>query len=209
MDPHSSGSITGWIADLRKNDSEAQRKIWERFVDRLIRYADRKLRGRVCRLVDAEDIASIAFASFFEKGPDEFGRLLNRNDLWQVLAMLAERRAIDQIRRENAEKHGGERLLSESAIDNSKEARLNGMDNLASAALPADFAAILAEEVEVRLDALDDLELQQVAIERMQGFSNKEIAARLKVSLRSVERKLKDIRDIFVTASHLTNNCGK
>jgi RNA polymerase sigma factor (sigma-70 family) len=207
MSKDNSGSVTGWIADLRKNDPEAQRKIWERFVDRLIRYAARKLCGRGCRIVDAEDITNIAFASFFAKGPDEFGRLLDRNDLWQVLAMLAGRRAIDQIRREHAGKHGGGMVVSESAIDHSKEERPSGMDNLASPTLTADFEAILAEEVEVRLDSLNDLELQQVAIERMQGFSNKEIAARLKVSLRSVERKLKDIRDIFETESRSTNNC--
>ena len=96
---NSPGSVTGWIEDLHQHDSKAQAKIWERFVQRLVKHANRKLYGSPCRLVDGEDIANIAFQNFFAKHPAEFVRLVDRNDLWKILRVLADRRAIDEIRK--------------------------------------------------------------------------------------------------------------
>ena len=56
-------------------------------------------------------------------------------------------------------------------------------------------AAVLAEEVQRRLTALD-ADLRSVAVWKLEGYSNKEIAApdRLNCSERTVERKLELIR---------------
>ena len=98
------GSVTEWIEDLKSKDPEAQQKIWHRFVDRLVNFANRKLSGINSPVVDANDVANMAFYSLFEKTPDQFESLINRNDLWRILALMAERRAIDVIRRAMAQK---------------------------------------------------------------------------------------------------------
>ena len=205
MSSQNKGSVTGWIEDLKAQDPGAQEKIWSRFVDRLVRHANRKLRCASQRVVDAEDIANMAFANFFQKSPGEFEKLFNREDLWQILAMLVERRAIDQIRKESAKKNGGGMIVNEDVLAGDFAERANGLDNLPGKGTPIEFDMMLAEELELRLGLLpEDSKHRQVAIEKLQGYNNREIADRLAMGLRSVERKLEQIRDIF--KSSLTNS---
>ena len=59
------------------------------------------------------------------------------------------------------------------------------------------FAAMLAEEYQSRLDGLPDDQVRRVAEMRFQGYENQEIASALDCSLRSVERKLQLIRSLW------------
>lgn len=45
-----------------------------------------------------------------------FSRLDDSSDLWQILVMLAERKAIDEVRRQTAAKRGGDQVRSDSAF---------------------------------------------------------------------------------------------
>lgn len=179
------GSVTGWIKALEDKDPDAQRKIWERFVERLVTYSNYQLKG-VTVVADGDDVANAAFENFFRKSPEQFEKLVDRNDLWQVLAMLAKRRAIDQIRSEI--RH------CRNTTDGHE------FDHLPSSQISPDFDVLLNEEFEQRLDELGDIVLRKIAIDRMQGFRNREIAERLQIGLRSVERKLNEIRSIFEAA---------
>lgn len=181
------GSVTGWIKALEDKDPDAQQKIWERFVERLVNFSNFQLKG-VTVVADGDDVANAAFENFFRKSPEQFERLVDRNDLWQVLAMLAKRRAIDQIRSEIRDR--------KNTTDGPE------FDNLPSSQIPPDFDVLLSEEFERRLGELDDVKLRQIAIDRMQGYRNREIAERMKIGLRSVERKLGEIRSIFATAAN-------
>ena len=138
----------------------------------------------------------MAFMNLFEKSPDQFVKLVDRNDLWKILTLLAERRAIDQIRAESTLRSGGGRILNETALANPND-HGSPIDNFPTNRPPDDFEAILVEEVELRLDSLNDETLRRVAVERMEGHRNPEIAKKLQMSLRSVERKLTLIKDIF------------
>ncbi|HEY2784002.1 MAG TPA: ECF-type sigma factor [Fimbriiglobus sp.] len=60
-----------------------------------------------------------------------------------------------------------------------------------------EFAAQVAEEYERLLGLLDDESLRKVAVWKMEGLTNDEIAERLGCSRRSVARKLETIRIIW------------
>jgi DNA-directed RNA polymerase specialized sigma24 family protein len=60
-----------------------------------------------------------------------------------------------------------------------------------------EFAALVADEFGRLLDGLDDA-LRRVAILRMEGHGNDEIAARLGCGRRTVERKLAVIRSSWL-----------
>lgn len=67
-------------------------------------------------------------------------------------------------------------------------------------------AALLAEEVEVRLAAPADPVLRQVAVWKLEGYANGEIAAKMDRSVPTVERKLRRIRQILTAEeSHRTS----
>jgi DNA-directed RNA polymerase specialized sigma24 family protein len=60
-----------------------------------------------------------------------------------------------------------------------------------------EFAAQVADELSRLLGELRDDPLRQIALLRMEGYRNEEIAARINCSLRSVERKLDLIRKVW------------
>ena len=68
------------------------------------------------------------------------------------------------------------------------------LDHLAGTAPTPEFAALVAEEYRQRLAALPEAALRRVAVLKMEGYSNEEIAGRLGLGLRSVVRKLDLIR---------------
>ena len=55
--------------------------------------------------------------------------------------------------------------------------------------------AVMADECQRLFAELQDGELQAIAAAKMEGASNEEIAAQLKCSQRTVERRLRLIRD--------------
>ena len=143
----------------------------------------------------------MAFAKFCGGVTDgRFPRLNDRDDLWQVLLMLTERTAVDQRRRELAEKRGGGEVLGESAIGPSHqdESAIPGVAQLAGNEPTPEFAFQVVEELELRLRALAVApELRQIALDKLEGYTNLEISQRLKMSVRSVERQLSMIRKIW------------
>jgi hypothetical protein len=64
-----------------------------------------------------------------------------------------------------------------------------------------EFAAQVAEEYERLLDLLGEESLRRVAVWKMDGCTNDEIAERLDCSRRTVARKLETIRIIWVKES--------
>ncbi len=69
-----------------------------------------------------------------------------------------------------------------------------GLEQLVGEEPTPEFAVLVAEEYHNRLEALEDETLRQIAIWKLEGYTNEEIAARLGCALRTVANKLKLIR---------------
>jgi DNA-directed RNA polymerase specialized sigma24 family protein len=185
------GSVTCWLDGLRAGDAVAAQRLWESYFRRLVGLARRRLRGAAPGVADAEDVALSAFDSFCRgAGRGRFPRLNDRDDLWQVLVVLTARKAADLLRAEAAQKRGGGR----------PRPRDGGPDPGAVAGREPtpSFAAQVADECRRLLDRLDE-ELRALALLKMEGYTNAEIAAWLGRSLATVERKLKLIRRVWET----------
>jgi RNA polymerase sigma factor (sigma-70 family) len=180
-------SVTMWLEQLRDGDSLAAQKFWERYYCQLVGFARARLRALPRRSADEEDVALCAFDSFFrgvEAG--RFPQLNDRDDLWQVLLMITERKAFDLIEHECRQKRDWRRQqASDSASANA---------DLASREPDPAFAAQVAEECEKLLTELADADLRTIAVRKLEGYTNKEIAAELGCSLVTVERRLRLIR---------------
>jgi DNA-directed RNA polymerase specialized sigma24 family protein len=193
------GSVSHWILQLKAGDRAAAQPLWETYCQQLLERARRKLAGMPCRAADEEDVALSAFDSFYraaERG--RFPQLNDRHDLWQLLVVLTERKAIDLIHHERRARRGGGRVLDEgalpragSAVEEAALAQVGGREPT-----PA-FAAQVAEECEHLLDILGDPELKAVALWKMEGYTIDEIAAKLGCVGRTVDRKLRLIRSTW------------
>ncbi len=193
-------SITAWIERLKGGESVAAQHVWAEYLDRLLRLARHRLGTTPRGASDEEDVVLSVFNALFQGvREDRFSRLDDREDLWQVLVMLTERKVIAQRRRELAARRGGGQVRGESAFvaDNVTDPRAMAVGADVDHISLDELAQHLAEESGHMLQRLDDPLLQKIALEKLQGFTNQEIAARHDISLRGLERKLQLIRRIW------------
>src|SRR5262245_50700595 len=180
MDQHSpGGSVTIWLNQL-KSDPAAAKPLWDRYFTRLVALARARLRAVPRGAADEEDVALSAFDSFCQAvAVGRFPQLDDRHDLWQVLFVLTTRKAIGLARHETRAKRGGSRSAHLRADDPS-----NDVLNTAVAAGPTpDEAAEVAEECSQLLGLLNSSDLRQVALWKMEGDTNEEIATKLNRSV--------------------------
>ncbi len=181
----SAGSVTHWIRQLKTGDHAAAQQLWECYYRRLVGLARAKLRGRPLRAADEEDVVQSAFDSFC-RGAEHgrFPQLADRNNLWPLLVIITSRKAVDLIEREGRQKRGG------GAVE-------VGLEQLLSQEPSPEFALEMAEACERLLGLLGDDSLRAVALWKLEGDTEDEIAARLGCVPRTVRRKLRAIRDLW------------
>jgi RNA polymerase sigma factor (sigma-70 family) len=195
----SKGSVTRWVTALKDGDVAAAQPLWERYHRRLVGLAREKLRTARRRATDEEDIVQNAFYSFFRGiSRGRFPQLNDRDNLWRLLVVITARKALDQIAHERSQKQGGGTLLGESQIS-SKRADWDdaAIEQVVGEEPTPEFAAQVAEQYHRLLEMLGDETLRQVAVWKMEGLTNDEVAERLDCSRRTVARKLDTIRIIW------------
>ncbi len=200
MSTEPQGSVSHWIGALKGGDAEAAQRLWERYFESLVRLARAKL-GAVPRgEADEEDIALSAFHSFCQGAAGgRFPRLDDRYGLWRLLVTITVRKALDQSERQGRKKRGGDRVRVETApTRGDDDARGDGLDLIVGREPTPAFAAMVADECRRLLEALGDETLRRIALLRMEGYSDPEIAARLGCGLRTVGRKLELIRKAWL-----------
>ncbi|RUL87246.1 ECF-type sigma factor [Tautonia sociabilis] len=193
------GSVTRWISQLKAGDAEAAQPLWERYFDRLVRLARQKLAAgrRLGGDEDEEDAALSAFESFCAGASrGRFPLLGDREDLWRLLVVITARKAGAQAQRRRAQKRGGDlRRLDTAGIGDDPEGLI--LEELAGPEPTPEFAAMVAEQYQLLLDCLGDDDLRRVAVWRLEGLTNDEIADRLGCARRTVARRLDLIRKIW------------
>ena len=188
-------SVTRWIEQLKQDDRGAAEEVWRRYFQRLLPIARAKLKAMPHRTIDEEDILVSVFDRFFEAAKDaRFSRLHDRDDLWQILLMLTERKVADQYRKTLAQKRGGGNIVPESALPQMDFAQLR---ELADQEPGPEFVTAFNENLARAITRLTDEKIREVALMRLDGHTNREIADRLDISLSSVERKLRVIREVW------------
>jgi DNA-directed RNA polymerase specialized sigma24 family protein len=188
-------SITRLIGMLKGGDGEAAQRLWEAYFGRLTALARAKLRGVRTRAADEEDVALSAFDSLCRRAEaGRFPRLDDRGDLWQLLFVITVRKALDLVRHEGRASRGRGRVVSLSDLPAAE------VDRLLGAGPTPELAAQMAEQCRRLLDGLGDETLRSVALWKMEGYTDAEIAGRMGCIRQTVGRKLKLIRDLWSEA---------
>jgi DNA-directed RNA polymerase specialized sigma24 family protein len=193
------GSVTHWISLVKDGDPDAAQQLWGAYFSRLVGLARAKLRGARRRAEDEEDAALSAFDSFCrgaERG--RFPQLNDRQGLWQLLVVITARKAADLQERERRLKRGGGGVRGDSALIGPTTADFGaGWEEVVGSEPTPEFAAQAAEECRRLLAKLTDDELRMIALWKMEGYTNSEIAGRLHCSPPTVGRRLRLIRQLW------------
>lgn len=213
VDDSPEGTVTRLIQKLKDGEAQAAQRLWELYFRRMVGMAREKLQGMPKRMADEEDVALSAFRSFCQGAEGgQFTQLVDRENLWPLLVSITAHKAVDLIRYNNRQKRGGtgqatidngisvgnqvESSLHQSDKPNSGSATLEFEEIICQEPTP-EFAAQIADEFNSLLARLEDETLQSVALWKLEGFTNEEIAEKLACVPRTVERKLQLIRTLW------------
>ena len=178
------------LIDLwRKGDHDAARQIVDRYFDRLLKLAQRRISQRLASRVDPEDILQSVFRTFFVRlkegqfafqDQDDLCKLLMRITLHKTLRQVAFHKAAkrDPNLETNQGEHHAEQLLSLLDREPSAEASVTFLDQL-----------------EHFLEQLDP-QTRQIIEMRLQGHTNEEICDKLGVYDRKIRRAIEGVRDL-------------
>jgi RNA polymerase sigma factor (sigma-70 family) len=190
-------SVSLWMGRLAEGDPAAAEKIWQRYYERLVRFARHKLAGANRRASDEEDLAQSVFGSFFQAATaGRFPKLNDRDALWRLLLVITSRKAASRARRDLALKRAGE--VGESALLPAGMLGVGGgIDQVLGTTPSPEFAALAEEQCQRLLEVLGDEMLRRIAKLRLEGYTVDEISAQLGRAPGTIHRKLARIREIW------------
>jgi RNA polymerase sigma-70 factor (ECF subfamily) len=175
------------IAAWRAGDPEAARQLVDRYLERLVAVARRRLSQRLASRVDPEDVVQSVFRTFFFRAKDGQFKIKDQDDLCKLLMRITVHKVLKQVeyhtagkRDANLETEQGnrsvERMHELLAKEPTPEAQVEFLDQLEK--LIAEYSPKERKILEMR----------------MNGYSEREIAAELKVTDRTVRRLFERMR---------------
>ena len=196
-EPENDQTTLHLVEGLKSGDEQAINAIYEKYVARFRGIIAERLRGRVNRIADEEDVSNSVLNSFFAGvNRNRFPSLNDGDDLWQILGMLTKQKIVKYLRYFHRQKRGSGLVRGDSVFDSSALRNAN-----VEAYQPGRLQASADEQMMERehlnslMDALPNERIREVAMMRLNGYSNQEIADQLNTSVRSVGRKLSLIRE--------------
>lgn len=206
MNPSSnSNSVTLLIQQLKDGQEDAATKLWDRYFGRLVVLADQKLGNSPKRTSDEEDLAIDVFQALC-RGASEgrFEGLQTSVDLWPLLVAITSHKAVDQVRRQTSQKRGSGNVRGDSLFNRENSIQSSFDDFLGNKPTP-ELLASMDEQCNRLVDLLEDDVQKEIVRLKLQGFINQEIADKIGVSFRSIERKLKLIRETWMMELDVEN----
>jgi DNA-directed RNA polymerase specialized sigma24 family protein len=190
------GSVSRLICDVKKGRESAAHLLFHRYFTRLMGLARSRMNSHERQVADEEDVVLTAFQSFLRRTQDgDYPDLQGRDELWRLLATITARKAATLVGREKRLKRGGGRVILSSALPTQdQEGVEKTMSELASPDPDPQLVVTMNDSLEHLLSILKDDELREIAIAKLNGESNQEIAHKTQRSLPTIERRLRLIR---------------
>src|SRR6516162_7302308 len=158
------GSVTRWISALKQGDQAAASGLWDSYFRRLMSLARARLRDAPRLIADEEDVALSAFDSFCRRAQaGQFRCLRDRDDLWQILALITVRKAIDLRNYEGRQSRGKGRIRSLTELTR------EGLEMIGGEEPTPELAAQFVEEIQRLMGQLGDPVLRRVAALKLEG----------------------------------------
>lgn len=171
------------LQQYQDGHSDAATALFDRYVERLIALARRRIGPKLRRRIDAEDVIQSAYRSFFVHAKDGRYQLAKAGDLWRLLAAITLNKLRGQIEKQSAAKRSIDcEVPTDSALIAAKAPEPS-----------ADEVVAIVEELHLVVDRLRPGE-RTVLTARLQGQSIPEISEETGRSERTIRRLLTKVR---------------
>jgi len=182
------GSVTVWVKRLPAGDLAAQEAIFRRYQGPLVDYAAFRLRQIGVRSADAEDVAQEVFMGLFRRTADgKMPDLDDRDALWLKLRRICGDRVKDARRKRT--------LATESALGDREDTTGAGLARVADEHWEECVLTVEHGLLQHYLRQRSE-DLPEIASMRMQGYSIDQIAEKLKIPTRTVDRRIQWIHKL-------------
>ncbi len=190
---------------LKLGETQAAQALWDEYSVALVNLAKQRIGKFPLAMTDEEDVALSVFGSICRGAAEgRFTDVTTRDELWWLLLRITKQKAVNHIRRELAVKR---RRKQHSEIQNGDSSSTFCIEDLVSRAPGPDFLLALEEEYSRLMRSLRDDCLRTIVVLRIEGYLVKEIAERLSVGERTVERKLQLIRAKWTQELNVGHEC--
>lgn len=182
------GSVSKWLHGARSGDPIATEKIVTRYINRLAEFADAALRRGERLTEDGEDFAlSVLQWASTELSAGRLPDLHNRDDLWLFLVEAAQRRIVRKQSKQRSlnQEHPTEMTMTDTLKQYDAE-----LQDLWERGNPGAYFREVIHCWEDIINILPDQTSKDIAVLKLQGFSNREISQKLKLVSRTVDRKV-------------------
>ena len=212
MSTNSARSVTQIIGRLKSDDrstfDRAAADVWRRYADELLHLVRRRLGRRARVRTDAEDVLQSVYKSFCLRQQKGEYDLNDRDDLWRLLVSMARNKAANAATHHSRRKRDYRREHADTnAATSCGDGAAPTMERLPDAKPTALEVVAMEETIRERLECLPE-DLRALATRKLAGFTNEEVAAEWNRTVRTVERKLARVRQIWqsgqTTAADLT-----
>ena len=177
------------VTNFKAGSESAAQELFDRYCERLMRLAKRRIGQRMVSRVDPEDVLQSAFRTFFNRvRKDEFS-FQEEDDLFKLLVRLTVHKTLRQIAFHRAAKRNPE-------LEAGQGSDAQDVLQQISADEPSPETAVaLVDEFERFMGQLPPLDRQVLAL-KIQGYSTVEIAEQIGSYDRKVRRILERIQTL-------------
>lgn len=195
------GSVTNWLRAIETGDNDAAQQLWNRYSAEMHGVAQRRMRRLKPKdILDEDDIVSGAFAAIClaaRKGL--LVKVGNRNELWGLMIVIIHRKVGQREEYVSAAKRDA--LQTVSQVDRLQDFG-SRLERLAAADSGVLSQLIQVEAADVLLRKLDDPDHRAVAVLKLAGYTNDEIATELGYARRTIQRMLSLIKTCWEEAAN-------
>ncbi|MEO2090886.1 MAG: ECF-type sigma factor, partial [Gemmataceae bacterium] len=90
------------VSDYQGGDDDAARNLFDKYCERLLRLAKRRIGQRMASRFDPEDVVQSAFRTFFTRVRNDEFSFAEENDLFKLLVRLTVRKTLRRIEHHRA-----------------------------------------------------------------------------------------------------------
>ncbi len=179
------------VRRLREGSNTAAREVFDRYVQRLLGLAKRRIGARMNSRVDPEDVVQSVFRTFFTRMKADQFEITAEDDLFKLLVRITVHKTLRQIAHHKAAKRDPSAETGQGS--DASEMLMQAMD----AEPTPETVVTFMDQLEHFLKQLPDQD-RQILEMRLQGFSTEEIAEKLGSYDRKIRRVIERIRAVAV-----------
>ena len=204
IDDYSLEPVSLWIEQLAAADHDAASRLWAHFCQRLMVFARSRMSPSTRRIYDEEDAAVSAFRSICRGiEAQRFPEIGDRGNLWALLVVITSRKIANQFRYEHQQRRNANRTLTETMLQPSDGSIVSVLQSLPSHEPTPAFAVEVADMSEYLMSQLPESDLKRLVLLKLEGHTNEDIAELMKITRRTVQRKLERIRRVWLESAEL------